>query len=160
MLGIADWEKVQFSGFDGLILTYDQLCEMVEDPRYADWHAALSEVQRIYLITDSSNGKQYVGKADGAERILGRRTTCARDGHGGNVALRELVCQNTTGAKTDHAQHFVFSLLRVVGPSTPSAEVNSAKFHNKAALMTLQFGPHGAEREPARQAHVWESFSF
>lgn len=74
---------------------------------------------------------------------------CARDGHGGNVALRELVCQNTAGhgigTKTDHAQHFVFSLLRVVGPSTPSSEVNSAKFHNKAALMTLQFGPPMAQ---------------
>ncbi len=42
--------------------------------------------------------------------------------------------------KTDHARHFVFSLLRVFGPSTPSSEVNSAESHYKAALMTRQFG--------------------
>jgi hypothetical protein len=41
-------------------------------------------VQGIYLITDSSNGKQYVGKADGTERILGRWKNYASDGHGGN----------------------------------------------------------------------------
>lgn len=140
VLEIADRDKVQFPGFDGVMLPYHQLREMVEDRRYADWRAALSEVQGIYLITDSSNGKQYVGKADGAERILGRWTTYARDGHGGNVALRELVRQSATGQATDHARHYVFSLLRVFGPSTPSSEVNLAEAHYKAALMTREFG--------------------
>lgn len=146
VLEIADRDKVPFPGFDGVLLPYHQLCAMVDDPRYADWRVALSEVQGIYLITDSSNGKQYVGKADGVERILGRWTAYARDGHGGNVALRELALQSTASegkspaSKTDHARHFVFSLLRVFGPSTPSSEVNTAESHYKAALMTRAFG--------------------
>ncbi|GAA3326073.1 GIY-YIG nuclease family protein [Paeniglutamicibacter sulfureus] len=144
VLEIADRDKVPFPGFDGVLLPYHQLRDMVEDPRYADWRAALSEVQGIYLITDSTNGKQYVGKADGAERILGRWTAYARDGHGGNVALRELAHHSAdgeaAGTKTDHARHFVFSLLRVFGPSTPSSEVNTAESHYKEALMTRAFG--------------------
>jgi hypothetical protein len=44
-------------------------------------------VQDIYLITDSSIGKNHVGKADGNERILGRWKNYASDGHGGNRAL-------------------------------------------------------------------------
>lgn len=144
VLEIADRDKVHFPGFDGVLLTYRQLRDMVEEPRYAAWRAALSEVQGIYLITDSTNGKQYIGKADGAERVLGRWTTYARDGHGGNIALRELAHHSAAGeapkTKTDHAQHFVFSLLRVFGPSTPSSEVNSAESHYKAALMTREFG--------------------
>jgi len=144
VLEIADRDKVPFPGFDGVLLTYQQLLDMVDDPRYADWRAAMSEVQGIYLITDSTNGKQYVGKADGSERILGRWTTYAKDGHGGNIALRELayisVPGETTKQKTDHARNFVFSLLRVFGPSTPSTEVNAAESHYKAALMTRQFG--------------------
>ncbi|MGJ9402871.1 GIY-YIG nuclease family protein [Arthrobacter sp. KK5.5] len=144
VLEIADRDKVPFPGFDGVLLTHQQLRDMVEDPRYADWRVALSEVQGIYLITDSTNGKQYVGKADGAERILGRWTAYARDGHGGNVALRELARYSApgaaAGAKADHARHFVFSLLRVFGPSTPSSEVNAAESHYKAALMTRTFG--------------------
>lgn len=144
VLEIADRDKVPFPGFDGVLLPYHQLREMVEDPRYADWRAALSEVQGIYLITDSTNGKQYIGKADGAERILGRWRAYASDGHGGNVALRELAHHSAAGeaarTKTDHARHFVFSLLRVFGPSTPSSEVNSAESHYKQALMTREFG--------------------
>jgi hypothetical protein len=91
---------------------------MVSDPRYADWRAALSEVQGIYLITDASKGKQYVGKADGAERILGRWRSYAQDGHGGNVALRDLAFVSTADGRirTNHARHFVFSILRVFGP--------------------------------------------
>ncbi|MDJ0312594.1 GIY-YIG nuclease family protein [Arthrobacter sp. H35-D1] len=116
-----------------MLLTYQQLLDMVDDPRYADWRAALSEVQGIYLITDSTNGKQYFRKADGSERILGRWSTYAKDGHGGNIALRELAYISVPGGvkkqKTDHARQFVFSLLRVFGPSTPSTEVNAAESH-------------------------------
>jgi hypothetical protein len=38
--------------------------EMVSQARHADWRMALSQVQGIYLITDTSDDQQYVGKAD------------------------------------------------------------------------------------------------
>jgi hypothetical protein len=144
VLEIADRDKVAFPGFDHVALTYHQLQEMVSDQRYAEWRTALSEVQGIYLITDSSNGKQYVGKADGAERILGRWTSYARDGHGGNKALRELAvasaADGTSATRPNHARHFVFSILRVFGPSASSSEVDAAESHYKRALMTREFG--------------------
>lgn len=123
-------------------LTFHELQEMVESPRYADWRAALREVQGIYLITDSTNGKQYVGKADGSERILGRWSTYAKDGHGGNVRLRDLAFESVGGdvVRTEHARHFVFSILRVFGPSTPAPEVNAAESHFKESLLTREFG--------------------
>ena len=69
----------------------------------------------------------------------------ARDGHGGNLALRELAfpsvgSENGAMVKTDHARHFVFSILRVFGPSTSSSEVDAAESHYKRALMTREFG--------------------
>jgi len=145
VLEIADRDKVPFPGFDRVRLTYTELCEMVHDHRYADWRVALREVQGIYLITDSSNGKQYVGKADGAERILGRWYSYAKDGHGGNVVLRDLAYVSAASdggprVPSDHARHFVFSILRVFGPSTSSSEVNAAEEHYKRALMTREFG--------------------
>lgn len=133
VLEIADRDTVSFPGFDRVLLTYHELGEMVSDHRYADWRVALREVQGIYLITDSCDGKQYVGKADGAERILQRWTSYARDGHGGNLALRER-------AEAGHARHFVFSILRVFGPSTSSSEVDATESHYKSALMTRKFG--------------------
>lgn len=144
VLEIADRDKVQFPGYDRVLLKYHELKEMIADHRYADWRVALSEVQGIYLITDSSNGKQYVGKADGADRIFQRWKAYAQDGHGGNVALRDLVHTSVGDGggrvKTDHARHFVFSILRVFGPSTSSSEVDAAESHYKRALMTREFG--------------------
>lgn len=141
VLEIADRDKVPFAGFDGVRLTFHDLQEMVESHRYEDWRAALREVQGIYLITDSTNGKQYVGKADGAERLLGRWSTYAKDGHGGNVAFRELALERAgSGDRTEHARNFVFSILRVFGPSTPASEVNAAESHFKDSLLTREFG--------------------
>ena len=71
----------EFPGYDKVLLSYAQLRQMVGDSRYTKWHAALGGVQGICLIADTATGKLYVGKADGGERILGRWTTYARDGH-------------------------------------------------------------------------------
>jgi len=116
-------------------LSYRELQEVIEDSRYASWRTALGAVQGIYLIADASTGKLYVGKADGAQRILGRWTTYARDGHGGNVAFRELAAVDRA-----HAHHFQFSILRVFGPSVPTAEVDAAESHYKDALLSRLFG--------------------
>lgn len=110
VLEIADRDKIPFPGFDRVLLRFHELQDMVTEHRYADWRAALLEVQGIYLITDSSTGRQYVGKADGGERILGRWFAYSRDGHGGNIALRELAtsARARDGAgRTDHARHLV-----------------------------------------------------
>ncbi|MFI7582160.1 GIY-YIG nuclease family protein [Kocuria sp. M1N1S27] len=141
VLEIADRDKVPFPGFDRVLLNHYELRDMVETPRYADWRVALAEVQGIYLITDSTNGKQYVGKADGAERFLGRWRAYANDGHGGNVALRELIEDSKDNtAEGDYVRHFVYSILRVFGPSTSSSEVDAAESHYKRALLTRGFG--------------------
>lgn len=92
-------------------------------------------MQGIYLIADTSTGQLYVGKADGGERILGRWSAYARDGHGGNLALRDLA-----GLDPKHARHFQFSLLRVFGPSVPMVEVDEAESHFKRALLTRLHG--------------------
>lgn len=146
VLEIADRDKIPFPGFDRVLLRFNELRNMVgDDRRYADWRAALSEVQGVYLITDSSTGKQYVGKADGAQRLLQRWRAYAHDGHGHNVALRELAKALPTKAMNrddlgEHARHFIFSILRVFGPSTSASEVNAAESHYKNALMTVRFG--------------------
>jgi hypothetical protein len=132
---IADPRAVPFPGFDRVLITYAELQNVIEDSRYAAWRTALGSVQGIYLIADTSTGQLYVGKADGAERILGRWAAYARDGHGGNIALRDLA-----GLDSSHARHFQFSILRVFGPSVPTAEVDEAESHYKRALLTRQHG--------------------
>jgi hypothetical protein len=135
LLEIADPAEVPFPGFDKVVIDFPTLIDVVESSRYRSWQAALASVQGIYLIADSRTGKHYVGKADGTERVLGRWSTYARTGHGGNVALTDLA-----GIDPGHVHDFWFSILRVFGPDTPKGDVDAAEDHYKRALMTREFG--------------------
>lgn len=135
ILEISDPAAVPFPGFDNVLLDHATLHDVVFDSRYAEWQTALRSVQGVYLLADTSTGQLYVGKADGSERILGRWTQYASDGHGGNKGLRELGALDA-----DHARHFQFSILRVFGPSVPPDEVNAAEAHFKKALLTRTHG--------------------
>lgn len=83
----------------------------------------------VYLITDTRDGRQYVGKADGAESIRQRWSAYAANGHGGNVELRDV---DPTSLR--------FSLLRVFDPATPTHQINAAESHFKLALDTRRHG--------------------
>ncbi|OYN88464.1 GIY-YIG nuclease family protein [Parenemella sanctibonifatiensis] len=126
---IADAQPVPFPGFGSLILDRPALVAAMREHRYATWRTALASVRGIYLITDTSDGRQYVGKADGAESILQRWTAYAANGHGGNVLLKGL-----------DASHFRYSILRVFDPTTPAEIINAAESHYKAALDTRTHG--------------------
>lgn len=132
---IADPVSVPFPGYDKLSVPQWELRSIVEDRRYADWCTALRVVKAIYLITDSSTGKHYVGKADGRDGILGRWAAYAHDGQGGNLGLVKLA-----HIDPDHSRHFSYSILRVFGPMVPPAEIDSAEVHYKKALQSVRFG--------------------
>jgi hypothetical protein len=136
VLEIADPQKIPFEGFDKVLLPFGELAALVSESRYSQWQTALSVIQGIYLITDASTGKHYVGKADGKEGIFGRWRAYAGDGHGGNLSLMEL-----DGLDPTHRAHFMFSILRVFGPEVPTKDVNAAETHYKDALRSrVPFG--------------------
>lgn len=127
--GIADAEPIPFPGFDELILGHADLQAVMREPRYASWRTALGAVKGVYLITDTSDGRQYVGKADGADSISQRWAAYAANGHGSNRDLRGL-----------NAASFQFSVLRVFDPATPEPVINAAESHYKRALDTRAHG--------------------
>jgi hypothetical protein len=129
VLEIADAEPVPFPGFDQLALDYPQLQAVMREHRYASWRTALSSVVGIYLIVNTLDGRQYIGKADGAESIRQRWSVYAVNGHGGNVELRNI-----------DPNAFRFSLLRVFDPATPTRVINEAESHFKFALDTRRHG--------------------
>ena len=120
---------VPFPGFDRLVFDHAKLQAVMREHRYASWCTALGSVVGIYLITDTSDGRQYVGKADGADSIRQRWGTYAANGHGGDVGLRDLQLAS-----------FRFSLLRVLDPSTPTPVIDAAESHFKVALDTRRHG--------------------
>jgi hypothetical protein len=137
VLDIADPQVIPFVGYDKVLLTYKRLQAIVDDPHYAKWHSALGAVRGIYLISDTSNRKQYVGKADGAGGIHARWSDYAHNGHAWNKELVAL--------PTGRSEHFVFSILRVFGPEATKKQVDDAEVHFKEALLTRRkFGGYNA----------------
>lgn len=126
---IRDPDQEPFPGFDSLVIDYPKLQAVIRDRKYAAWREVLSSVVGIYLITDMKDGKQYVGKADGADTILQRWTAYATDGHGGNVELKK--------RKPDQ---FRFSVLRVFDPTVATLDVNAVESHYKETLGTRRHG--------------------
>lgn len=129
VMGVADAEPIPFPGFDRLVLDYPRLQAVMREHRYASWRTALSSVMGVYLITDTRDGRQYVGKADGAENIRQRWDAYVANGHGGNVELRGL-----------DPSSFRYSLLRVFDPSTPTPVIDAAESHFKVALDSRRHG--------------------
>jgi hypothetical protein len=78
-----------FPGFEQIDVSFEELETLVRNQR-PDWKAALESVKGIYLITDTTTGKRYVGSSYGVEGIWSRWCGYISSGHGGNVELRTL----------------------------------------------------------------------
>lgn len=85
------FDGYDFPGYDNVRLTYNQL-ETVIHQNKKDWIAALENQKAVYLITDTNNGKLYVGSATSDYGMLLQRwSNYVANGHGGNIELVNLV---------------------------------------------------------------------
>ena len=126
----------RFTDYFDLILTFRELQEIVEC-QYSDWKSILSAIKGVYLITDTSTGKLYVGSAYGDSGIWGRWSEYVfTNGHGNNISLRALVERDSEYA----AHNFQFSILMLL-PKTVTAETALEKERMfKIKLGTNAFG--------------------
>ena len=102
-----------FPGYQNLELSFAELESIVRISR-PDWKQPLELAKGIYLITDTSSGKRYVGAAYAGEGVWSRWNSYVQSGHGDNVQLRALV--DSTGL--DHCRaNFRFALLEHHSPT-------------------------------------------
>ncbi len=120
-----------FPGYESIDLPFTELSTLVQNDR-PDWKSALENVKGVYLITDTSTGKRYVGKASGGQGIWARWGEYTRSGHGGNKELQELV-----GDKLDYArENFKFTLLEYRPAPTPDEIIDKREIYWKEVLLT------------------------
>ncbi len=124
-----------FNGFDEINISYEMLKTIVND-NIASWKSALSNVKGIYLIADKLTGKQYVGSAYGEECIWQRWTEYAKNGHGGNRELKELVLSKGETYK----YNFKYSILEVCNMNLGNEYVIERESYWKEVLQTRRFG--------------------
>lgn len=118
----------RFRGYRHVRLSWRQLQRIIKD-RPEDWATALASVGGIYLIT-TADGRHYVGSASGTEGIWGRWASyVATGGHGGNVALRDLL-----KPQADHVEGFQFSILETADTHTSPADIIGRESHWKRVL--------------------------
>ncbi len=124
-----------FPGFKSVLLSLVTLRTVVRE-EHPSWYSALSNVGGVYVITDNTSGKHYVGSAYGGLGIWNRWTVYAKNGHGGNVELQQLLVQR--GA--DHADHFQFSILEVCDRDASDDFIIGRESHWKTVLRTREHG--------------------
>lgn len=124
-----------FLGFDKVNIDYKTLKYIVSD-NIISWKSPLSNAKGVYLIVDTLTGKQYVGSAYGDACIWQRWEQYAKDGHGGNVELKELLKVNGE----DYKFNFKYSILEVCNMNLGNDYVIERENHWKEVLLTRRFG--------------------
>lgn len=97
-----------FPGYDKVNVSWYELSRVIQKD---NWITALQNQKGVYLQTDKSNGKHYVGAAYGKDMILDRWKAYVNTGHGGNVELKKL--------SFDHIkENFMYSILDIYKSTT------------------------------------------
>lgn len=119
-----------FPGYENINLSWAELKRVL--PK-SSWKTALENQKGIYLITDSSCGKMYVGSAYGTNMLYGRWFTYMQTGHGGNVELRGLDFEHIR-------QNFHYSILDIYKSTIEDEIIIKREQWWKRTLMTRKFG--------------------
>ncbi len=122
-----------FTGYDNVLLCRADFEELLANPKSnKQWHTALSKVGGVYLIT-TEDGQQYVGSASGQSGIWQRWSNYAKNPHGGNNLLKQLLEETP-----DAYKKFTYSILAVV--SGDKKVVLTAEARWKLKLGSRAFG--------------------
>lgn len=133
---LRDRVKIEvFPGFEKVNVSFSKLKYIVENEEKS-WKSALSNVQGVYLISDRSNGKLYVGAAYGEHAFWNRWGEYVTKGTGGNVKLKELL----EDEGFDHTSNFNFSILEAYSKPTNKDFIIQREKHWKDVLLTREFG--------------------
>lgn len=131
----------EFPGHNAVRLTHAHLRIIVEQG-IESWRGALSHVKGVYLIVDTTTGRQYVGKASGGVGIWQRWSDYAKTGHGGNVELRALLNMNGI----EHAHNFQYSILEIADTHSSDLDILQRESYWMQVLRSREFGLNGPYR--------------
>ncbi len=119
-----------FPGYDKVNLSWQGLRRVIKKD---NWITALQNQKGVYLITDITNGKNYVGSAYGEQMILGRWKAYVKTGHGGNVGLQKLTFNYIK-------ENFRYSILDIFKSTTDDKVILERESWWKEVLLSRTFG--------------------
>jgi hypothetical protein len=119
-----------FPGYEKVNISWSELGRVLEKD---NWKTALQNQKGVYLITDTFNGKVYVGSAYGEEMILGRWRSYIKNGHGGNIGMKQLTFEYIQN-------YFRFSLLDTFKSSIDDKVIIERENWWKEIFLSRTFG--------------------
>ena len=127
----------EFPGYDNVRISYAQL-QTILKRRKKSWITALENQKAVYLITDKSNGKHYVGSATSNNgMLLARWSNYVHNGHGGNIELKKIVSKHGI----DYVKNnFQYSILENYNSKVDDNIILSREAWWKDTLKTKEFG--------------------
>ena len=119
-----------FNDYMEFTLTHAELKELyINEDANREWRARLTAVAGVYIILATKTGKQYIGSAYGTKGIWGRWAAYARNGHGGNKLLHDLINEDSS-----YPEEFSYSILQILPKSFAKYEVLEWEKHYKEKL--------------------------
>ena len=128
----APYTGEPFCGYDKIDIGFQTL-ESIFVIQRSDWKAALENAKGVYLISDTLNGKRYVGSAYGTTGIWSRWECYVKTGHGYNDELTLLI--KTSGIEYAR-KNFRFALLEHLTMKTDDNVVIQREQYWKSVLLT------------------------
>ena len=120
-----------FNNYDDFVLSFGELSEIIHN-QTDDWYKALSSVNAVYIITDTTNNKQYIGSSWNIKDGLWDRWKIYIDTHdGGNVEFKEILKSNP-----EQYRKFNFAILQVLPKNVSKTTAESAETKWKKKLNT------------------------
>lgn len=134
------YTEEEFCGYENINHNFRSIENIIKTNK-PDWKAALTSIKGVYLITDKSNGKRYVGSAYGDSGIWSRWACYAGTGHGWNDELTKLVEEKGIGYARSN---FVFALLEYRSMKADDKTIIEREKYWKEVLLTR--GQYGYNR--------------
>lgn len=133
----TQYEGDEFPGYENVTITWEKLKTII-DRQKKDWISNLKNQKGIYLITDTSNGRHYVGSASGEDMLLQRWSNYIKNGHGGNKELIQIVRE----CGFEYIQkYFQYSILENFNKNTPVEYIlNREEWWKNALKSKIPFG--------------------
>lgn len=135
---------LEFPGYNRVRVSFKELENELKHS--VKWQERLKAVKGVYLITDKSNGKLYVGSASGEDGIYGRFKTYIEKGYDKNELERgeypnerfqELVIKE---GKEYLRKNFQYSILETFILDTERDEIIAREQYWKKVLKSKEFG--------------------
>nr|WP_017851490.1 GIY-YIG nuclease family protein [Leptospira interrogans] len=120
-----------FPGYENVNLCFKELFSII-DNNVDTWKTALSSVKGVYIITDNTNGKHYIGSAYGEESFWQRWSNYIYSKHGFNEGLKKLLADHGE----DYVDNFHFAILEIRSNLADKNEILKRESYWKTVFLT------------------------